>query len=128
VSAHSAHLSRFTVIGLGSTRSTVNPAAANIAPRPPGAPDRLVGSMRGRSGTARASSINLRPVPGVGAEIVLRVDGEWRQTRPFACASRRNSRAIADTQAMFEAKGGRDSARRQKDIETVMIAASISAG
>jgi hypothetical protein len=84
--------------------------------------------MRGRSGTARASSINLPPVPGVGAEIVLRVDGEWRETGLSACASRRNSRAIADTQAMFEAKGGRDSARRQKDTETVMIAASISAG
>jgi hypothetical protein len=45
-------------------------------------------------------------VPGVGAEIVLTVDGEWRRTRLFRAHEQAElSDAIADTQATFEAKG-----------------------
>jgi hypothetical protein len=42
-------------------------------------------------------------VPGVGAEIVLSVDGGWRRTRLFrAHGQAKLSGAIADTRAMFE--------------------------
>jgi hypothetical protein len=45
----------------------------------------------------------------VGAEIVLSVKGEMRRTRLFRCHEQAELvGAIADTRAMFEAKGGRD--------------------
>jgi hypothetical protein len=44
-------------------------------------------------------------VPGVGAEIVLTVDGELRRTRLFRAHEQMElSGAIADTGATFEAK------------------------
>jgi hypothetical protein len=45
-------------------------------------------------------------VPGVGAEIVLSVDGEWRKTRLFRAHEQAElSGAIAETLAAFERKG-----------------------
>jgi len=45
-------------------------------------------------------------VPDIGAEIVLTVDGEWRRTRLFRAHEQAElSSAIADTRAMFQAKG-----------------------
>jgi hypothetical protein len=32
-----------------------------------------------------AAAIDLNAVPGIGAQIVLTVDGEWRKTRLFRC-------------------------------------------
>jgi hypothetical protein len=50
--------------------------------------------------------IVLRSVPGVGAEIVLSVEGEWMRTRLFRSHEQGElSGAIADTRATFEAKG-----------------------
>ena len=52
------------------------------------------------------AAIDLRAVPGVGAEIVLTVDGEWRRTRLYRAHEQAElSGAIADTRATFEAKG-----------------------
>lgn len=52
------------------------------------------------------AAIDLRAVPGVGAEIVLTVDGELRRTRLYrAHAQAELSGAIAETGAMLEAKG-----------------------
>jgi len=52
------------------------------------------------------AAIDLRAVPGVGAEIVLTVDGELRRTRLYRAHEQADlSGAIADTRAMFEAKG-----------------------
>ncbi len=49
--------------------------------------------------------INLRPVPGIGTEIVLTVDGE-RKTRLFRSHEQAELvGAIADTRAMFEGRG-----------------------
>jgi hypothetical protein len=49
---------------------------------------------------------DLRPVPGIGAEIILTVDGELRRTRLFRAHEQAElSGAIADTRAMFEGKG-----------------------
>ena len=45
-------------------------------------------------------------VPGIGAEIVLTVDGELRKTRLFRSHEQAELvGAIADTQTVFEAKG-----------------------
>jgi hypothetical protein len=46
-------------------------------------------------------------VPGIGAEIVLTINGEWRKARLFRSHQQAELvGAIADTRAMFEAKGG----------------------
>jgi hypothetical protein len=56
----------------------------------------------------RAAAIDLKAVPGVGAEIVLTVDGEWRKTRLFRSHEQAELvGAIADTRTMFEVKGWR---------------------
>ena len=56
--------------------------------------------------SGHAAAIDLRAVPGVGAEIVLTVDGEWRRTRLYRAHEQAElSGAIADTRAAFEAKG-----------------------
>ena len=53
-----------------------------------------------------AAAIDLKAVPGIGAEIVLTVDGEWRKTRLFRSHEQAELvGAIADTRTMFEAKG-----------------------
>ena len=58
-----------------------------------------------RKGTSEAT-IDLRAVSGVGAEIVLSVDGELRRTRLYRAPEQAElSGAIADTRATFEAKG-----------------------
>jgi hypothetical protein len=52
------------------------------------------------------AAIEVKVVPGIGAEIVLTVDGQWRKTRLFR--SHRQAEpvgAIADTRTMFEGKG-----------------------
>jgi hypothetical protein len=55
---------------------------------------------------AHEAAIDLRAVPGVGAEIVLSVDGELRRTRLYRPHEQAElSSAIADTWASFEAKG-----------------------
>jgi hypothetical protein len=55
---------------------------------------------------AQEAAIDLRAVPGVGAEIVLSVDGELRRTRLYRAHEQAElSGAIADTRARFEAKG-----------------------
>jgi hypothetical protein len=52
------------------------------------------------------AAIDLRAVPGIGAELILRVDGELRKTRLYRAHEQAElSGAIADTRAMFEAKG-----------------------
>jgi hypothetical protein len=52
------------------------------------------------------AAIDLKAVPGIGAEIVLTVDGEWRKTRLFRSHEQAELvGAIADTRAMFEGKG-----------------------
>jgi hypothetical protein len=54
----------------------------------------------------REAAIDSRPVPGVGAEIVLTADGEWRSTRLFRAHEQAElSGAIADTWATLEARG-----------------------
>ena len=53
-----------------------------------------------------AAAIDLKAVPGIGAEIVLRVAGELRKTRLFRSHEQAElAGAIADTRAMFEGKG-----------------------
>ncbi len=48
------------------------------------------------------AAIDLRAVPGVGAEIVLTVDGEWRRPRLYRAHEQAElSGAIADTRTMF---------------------------
>ena len=52
------------------------------------------------------AAINVRPVPGIGAEIVLTVDGDLRRTRLFRSHEQAELvGAIAETRAMLEAKG-----------------------
>jgi hypothetical protein len=52
------------------------------------------------------AAIDLNAVPGVGAEIVLSVDGEWRRTRLFRSHEQAELvGAIADTRATFEGNG-----------------------
>jgi hypothetical protein len=51
-------------------------------------------------------AIDLKPVPGIGAEIVLTVDGELRKTRLFRSHEQAELvGAIADTRTIFEGKG-----------------------
>ena len=65
-------------------------------------PQRDVDAAQGPSEAA----IDLRAVSGIGAEIVLSVDGELRRTRLYRSHEQAElSGAIADTQATFEAKG-----------------------
>ena len=53
-----------------------------------------------------AAAIDLKAVPGIGAEIVLTVDGELRKTRLFRSHEPAELvGAIADTRAMLERKG-----------------------
>jgi hypothetical protein len=55
---------------------------------------------------SREATIDLRAVPGVGAEIVLTVDGELRRTRLYRAHEQAElSGAIAETPATFEEKG-----------------------
>jgi hypothetical protein len=52
------------------------------------------------------AAIDLKAVPGIGAEIVLKVDGEMRKTRLFRSHEQAELvGAIADTRAMFQGKG-----------------------
>jgi hypothetical protein len=52
------------------------------------------------------AAIDLKAVPGIGAEIVLTVDGEWRKTRLFRSHEQAElGDAIAATRATFESKG-----------------------
>jgi hypothetical protein len=52
------------------------------------------------------AAIDLKAVPGIGAEIVLTVNGELRRTRLFRSHQQAELvGAIADTRATFEAKG-----------------------
>jgi hypothetical protein len=52
------------------------------------------------------AAIDLRAVPGVGAELVLTVNGELRRTRLYRSHEQAElSNAIADTRAAFQAKG-----------------------
>jgi hypothetical protein len=53
-----------------------------------------------------AAAIDLKAVPGIGAEIVLTVNGELRKTRLFRSHEQAELvGAIADTWTMFEGKG-----------------------
>jgi hypothetical protein len=52
------------------------------------------------------AAIDLKAVPGIGAEIVLTVDGELRKTRLFRSHEQAELvGAIAVTRTMFEGKG-----------------------
>jgi hypothetical protein len=52
------------------------------------------------------AAIDVKAVPGIGAEIVLTVDGELRKTRLFRSHEQAELvGAIADTRAAFEGKG-----------------------
>ena len=52
------------------------------------------------------AAMALKAVPGIGADIVLSVDGEMRKTRLFRSHEQAELvGAIADTRAMFEGKG-----------------------
>jgi hypothetical protein len=52
------------------------------------------------------AAIDLRAVPGIGAELVLTVDGELRKARLYRAHEQAElSGAIADTLATFEARG-----------------------
>ena len=52
------------------------------------------------------AAIDLRAVPGVGAELVLTVDGELWRMRLFRTHQQAElSGAIADTRASFKARG-----------------------
>jgi hypothetical protein len=68
------------------------------------------GARRPGANTARRpaaeAAIDLHAVPGVGADLVLSVDGELQRTRLYRAHEQAElSGAIADTRAMFEAKG-----------------------
>jgi hypothetical protein len=52
------------------------------------------------------AAIDLRAVPGVGAELVFLVDGELRRSRLYRAHEQAElSGAIAETRAAFEGKG-----------------------
>jgi hypothetical protein len=52
-----------------------------------------------------AGAIDLKAVPGIGAQIVFTIDGELRKTRLFRSHEQAELvGAIADTRAMFEGK------------------------
>jgi hypothetical protein len=54
----------------------------------------------------REAAIDVKAVPGMGAEIVLS-DGQWRKTRLFRSHEQAELVGpIADTRTMFEGKGG----------------------
>jgi hypothetical protein len=54
----------------------------------------------------REAAIDVKAVPGLGAEIVLTVDGQWRKTRLFRSHEQAEFvGAIADTRTMLETKG-----------------------
>ena len=54
------------------------------------------------------AAVGIRQVAGVGSEIVLIVDGDWRRTRLYRTEQQaERDKAIADTRATFEAKGWR---------------------
>ena len=54
----------------------------------------------------REAAIHVKAVPGIGAEIVLTVDGELRKTRLFRSHEQAELvGAIADTRTMLETKG-----------------------
>ena len=54
----------------------------------------------------REAAIDVKAVPGLGAEIVLTVDGQWRKTRLFRSHQQAELvGAIADTRMMPEGKG-----------------------
>jgi hypothetical protein len=54
----------------------------------------------------REAAIDVKAVPGIGAEIVLTVDGELRNTRLFRSHEQAELvSAIADTRTMFEGSG-----------------------
>jgi hypothetical protein len=54
----------------------------------------------------REAAIDVKAVPGIGAEIVLTVDRQWRKTRLFRSHQQAELvGAIADTRTMFERKG-----------------------
>jgi hypothetical protein len=69
----------------------------------PAAPRRLWTLRHG----GREATLDLRAVPGLGAKIVLGVDGgELRKTRLYRAHEQAElSGAIADTRATFEANG-----------------------
>jgi hypothetical protein len=54
----------------------------------------------------REAAVDVKAVPGIGAEIVLTVDGQWRKTRLFRSHQRAELvGAIADTRTASERKG-----------------------
>ena len=56
--------------------------------------------------TPLVESNTLRAVPGIGAELVLSIDGELRRSRLYrAHEQAEHSCAIADTKTTFEANG-----------------------
>jgi hypothetical protein len=60
----------------------------------------------GRAKGEHEAAIDLRAVPGSGAEIALIVDGEMQRTRLCRAHEQAElSGAIADTRAMFAGKG-----------------------
>jgi hypothetical protein len=60
------------------------------------------------------AAIDLKAVPGIGAEIVLTVDGELRKTRLFRSHEQAEVvGAIADTRASFEARSGPEMSLRK---------------
>jgi hypothetical protein len=59
----------------------------------------------------REAAIDVKAVPGLGAEIVLTVDGQWRKTRLFRSHQQAELvGAIADTRMMLEGTSARRSA------------------
>ena len=55
--------------------------------------------------------IDLRAMPGIGAEVVLTVNGEFRRSALFRSHEQAELvGAIADTRAMLDGKGGREGA------------------
>jgi hypothetical protein len=61
---------------------------------------------------------NLKAVPGIGAEIVLTVDGQWRKTRLFRSHQPAELvGAIADTRTLFEGKGWACRAAEREGID-----------
>jgi hypothetical protein len=55
------------------------PRGAGAGPREDLLPNRVWALRKG----GHDAAINPRPVPGIGTEIVLTLDGEWRKTRLF---------------------------------------------
>jgi hypothetical protein len=59
-----------------------------------------------RNGT-REVAIDVKALPGIGAEIVITADGEWRKTRLFRSHEQAELvSAIADTRTIFARRGG----------------------